>query len=99
MPILSYSYPQSLTSEIFVDPGAIELSILANYYGREIAAYDIQITRCDLYGQENKYLERVMLVYDGLHYDAFAMSPFDGTPEEFDQTIFSVRSDRTIEPV
>lgn len=31
--------------------GAIELSILAEYYGREIAAYDIQTTRCDLYGQ------------------------------------------------
>jgi hypothetical protein len=31
--------------------GAIELSILSEYYGREIAAYDIQTTRCDLYGQ------------------------------------------------
>lgn len=31
--------------------GAIELAILAEYYGREIAAYDIQTTRCDLYGQ------------------------------------------------
>ena len=25
--------------------GAIELSILADYYGREIAAYDVQTTR------------------------------------------------------
>ncbi|KAK0599932.1 hypothetical protein LWI29_009940 [Acer saccharum] len=79
--------------------GAIELSILADYYGREIAAYDIQTTRCDLYGQEKKYSERVMLIYDGLHYDALAMSPFDGAPEEFDQTIFPVRLDRTIGPV
>lgn len=31
--------------------GAIELSILSEYYGREIAAYDIQTMRCDLYGQ------------------------------------------------
>lgn len=31
--------------------GAIELSILADYYGREIGAYDIQTSRCDLYGQ------------------------------------------------
>ncbi|KAK7818929.1 ubiquitin thioesterase otu1 [Quercus suber] len=71
--------------------GAIELSILADYYGREIAAYDIQTTRCDLYGQEKKYSERVMLIYDGLHYDALAMSPFEGAPEEFDQTIFAVQ--------
>ena len=32
-------------------PGAIELSILSEHYGREIAAYDIQTTRCDIYGQ------------------------------------------------
>ncbi|KAM0936592.1 putative ubiquitinyl hydrolase 1 [Dioscorea sansibarensis] len=78
--------------------GAIELSILSEYYGREIAAYDIQTMRCDLYGQEKKYTERVMLLYDGLHYDALAISPFDGAPEEFDQTIFSVNgSIRTVE--
>lgn len=75
--------------------GAIELSILSEYYEREIAAYDIQMTRCDLYGQDKKYQERVMLVYDGLHYDALAMSPYDGAPEEFDQTIFAV-NDGTI---
>ncbi|KAF7815826.1 ubiquitin thioesterase OTU1 [Senna tora] len=79
--------------------GAIELSILADYYGREIAAYDIQTTRCDVYGQERKYSERVMLIYDGLHYDALVMSPVEGAPEEFDQTIFSVQKDRTIGPV
>ena len=32
--------------------GAIELSILSQHYGREIAAYDIQTKRCDLYGQD-----------------------------------------------
>ncbi|KAB5534827.1 hypothetical protein DKX38_017913 [Salix brachista] len=78
--------------------GAIELSILADYYGREIAAYDIQTMRCDLYGQDRKYSERVMLIYDGLHYDALAMSQFEGAPEEFDQTIFTVLEDRTIGP-
>ncbi|XP_062017991.1 OVARIAN TUMOR DOMAIN-containing deubiquitinating enzyme 2 [Rosa rugosa] len=78
--------------------GAIELSILADYYGREIAAYDIQTTRCDLYGQEKNYSERVMLIYDGLHYDALAMSPFEEAPEEFDQTIFAVKN-KTIGPV
>lgn len=76
--------------------GAIELSILSQYYGREIAAYDVQTLRCDLYGQVEKYHERVMLIYDGLHYDALAMSPTEGAPEEFDQTIFPVNKDRTI---
>ncbi|KAJ3708418.1 hypothetical protein LUZ61_012123 [Rhynchospora tenuis] len=78
--------------------GAIELSILSEYYGREIAAYDIQTTRCDLYGQEKKYNERVMLIYDGLHYDALAMTPFESAPEEFDQTIFPVDYKRSIGP-
>ncbi|KAJ0974695.1 hypothetical protein J5N97_016675 [Dioscorea zingiberensis] len=79
--------------------GAIELSVLSEYYAREIAAYDIQTMRCDLYGQGKKYQERVMLLYDGLHYDAVAMSPFDGAPEEFDQTIFHINSDCSIGPV
>ncbi|KAL8162547.1 hypothetical protein V2J09_014036 [Rumex salicifolius] len=78
--------------------GAIELSILADYYGREIAAYDIQTARCDLYGQDRMFSERVMLIYDGLHYDALAISPFEQAPEEFDQTIFGVLGDRTIGP-
>ncbi|KAK6934453.1 OTU domain, partial [Dillenia turbinata] len=79
--------------------GAIELSILAEYYGREIAAYDIKTMRCDLYGQEHNYGERVMLIYDGLHYDALVVSPFNGAPEDFDETIFQVQKDRTIGPI
>ncbi|KAI5334015.1 hypothetical protein L3X38_024148 [Prunus dulcis] len=47
---------------------------------------------------EEKYSERALLIYDGLHYDALAMSPFEGAPEEFDQTIFAVK-DSTIGPV
>lgn len=68
--------------------GAIELSILCNYYGREIAAYDIQTKRCDIYGQDAGYAERAMLIYDGLHYDALAVSMFEGAPEDLDITIF-----------
>ena len=44
------------------------------HYAREIAAYDIQTKRCDVYGQEHGYSERVMLLYDGLHYDAMALA-------------------------
>ena len=46
--------------------GAIELSILARHYGREIAAYDIQTERCDVYGSGDGHRERCMLIYDGL---------------------------------
>ncbi|KAH9651716.1 OVARIAN TUMOR DOMAIN-containing deubiquitinating enzyme 2 [Citrus sinensis] len=85
-------------SSIYLCHSAIELSILADYYGSEIAAYDIQTTRCDLYGQEKKYSERVMLIYDELHYDAVAISAFEGAPVEFDQSSVPVRKDRTIGP-
>jgi ubiquitin thioesterase OTU1 len=76
--------------------GAIELAILSDYYGREIAAYDIQTKRCDIYGQDKGYLERVMLIYDGLHYDALAMAPFADAPEEVDQTIFTKDKNQAI---
>ena len=44
------------------------------FFAREIAAYDIQTKRCDLYGQDENHSERVMLIYDGLHYDALAVA-------------------------
>ncbi|CAL5229044.1 g12293 [Coccomyxa viridis] len=68
--------------------GAIELAILSSFFGREIAAYDIQTKRCDVYGQDEGHSERVMLVYDGLHYDALAVAAFDDAPEEVDITVF-----------
>ena len=34
----------------------------------------MQTRRCDVYGQDARYDERVMLVYDGLHYDALAVA-------------------------
>ncbi|KAI8463490.1 MAG: OTU-domain-containing protein [Monoraphidium minutum] len=74
--------------------GAIELSILAAHYGREIAAYDIQTGRCDVYGQGSGYSERAMLIYDGLHYDAMALAAFQGAPEQLDVTVLQVGSEQ-----
>lgn len=68
--------------------GAVELSILAKHFGREIAAYDIQTQRCDVYGSGEGYAERTMLLYDGLHYDAMVLA-YEGAPQEMDITIFS----------
>ncbi|PNW79281.1 hypothetical protein CHLRE_09g409050v5 [Chlamydomonas reinhardtii] len=68
--------------------GAIELFILAQHYKREIAAFDIRTKRCDIYGQDKGYPDRVLLIYDGLHYDALAVAAFAGAPEELDVTCF-----------
>ena len=42
---------KSLNFFVGASLGAIELAILSDFYGREIAAYDIQTKRCDVYGQ------------------------------------------------
>lgn len=70
--------------------GGIELFILAKYYGRQIDAYDIQTKRCDRYGEHDGHSERVMLIYDGLHYDAMAVAAFDGAPDDLDITVLQV---------
>ncbi|KAF8057140.1 OTU2 [Scenedesmus sp. PABB004] len=72
--------------------GGIELAILAAHYGRQIAAYDIQTKRVDVYGEASGYGERVMLLYDGLHYDALAVAAFEGAPEALDVTVLTVGS-------
>ncbi len=55
-------------------PDLARVLMWRRYFGREIAAYDVQTKRCDLYGQDAGYEERVMLIYDGLHYDALAVA-------------------------
>jgi len=49
-------------------------ALVGRFYGREIAAYDIQTKRVDIYGQSEGYTERAFLLYDGLHYDAMAQT-------------------------
>ena len=51
-----------------------ESSPVCRHFGREIAAYDIQTKRVDVYGQDQGYAERTMVIYDGLHYDALAQA-------------------------
>lgn len=64
--------------------GAIELSILAKHHGVEIAVLDTQTGRIDRYGEDAHFPQRVMLIYDGLHYDPLVME----FPSEQSQTIF-----------
>ena len=75
--------------------GAIELSILSAHLKKEIAAFDIQTQRVDVYGQGKGYAERVLLLYDGLHYDALAVAAAVGAPEGKDVTSVSTVGVRT----
>eukprot|EP00210_Caulerpa_lentillifera_P003357 g3203.t1 len=69
--------------------GEIELLILSQYYRRQIAAYDVRSARAFVYGEDAGFHERVLLVYDGIHYDAIALSPFEDAPEDKDITVFN----------
>jgi len=75
--------------------GAIELSVLSDHFSTMICAWNIQSVRPDRFGEGKGYKQCVHLVYDGLHYDALALSPLEEADmaaesqmEEFDITVF-----------
>lgn len=49
--------------------GAIEVSILSNYYGVEIDVVDITNALINRFGEDREYGMRVFLLFDGIHYD------------------------------
>ena len=64
--------------------GPIEFSILSSYYRTQIAAFNMQTTRCDVYYKGKGYKKLVMVIYDGLHYDALAVAQSEGEDEDLD---------------
>ncbi|XP_053310384.1 ubiquitin thioesterase OTU1 [Spea bombifrons] len=71
--------------------GAIEVSILSKYFRCEICVVDTQTVRIDRFGEDAGYTKRVMLIYDGIHYDPLQreLSELDMPP----MTIFSTLDD------
>lgn len=67
--------------------GYIELLIFSDYFKIEICSLDVKTNRIDRFG-EGKYKEMVFLIYNGIHYDAVALKPFEEAPEEYERTIF-----------
>lgn len=55
--------------------GAIELSILAKIYSAEIYALDVINGFGNCFGEDAGYQRRVYVIFDGIHYDAIALSP------------------------
>eukprot|EP00929_Paragymnodinium_shiwhaense_P100235 TRINITY_DN6241_c0_g1_i1.p1 TRINITY_DN6241_c0_g1~~TRINITY_DN6241_c0_g1_i1.p1 ORF type:complete len:233 (+),score=20.51 TRINITY_DN6241_c0_g1_i1:62-700(+) len=68
--------------------GGIELAVLAEHYETELAAFDCQSKRVDIFGEDKGYKQRVLLMYDGIHYDVLVRELFPGAPQEMDVTIF-----------
>ncbi|PBP19195.1 zinc finger protein [Diplocarpon rosae] len=59
--------------------GAIEMGILANYFGIEICSIDVKSLRVDKFNEDAP--NRCILVYSGIHYDTIAESPLPTDPE------------------
>lgn len=69
----------------------------SRHLGVEVAAFDIQTQRMDVYGTGEGHAERLMVIYDGLHYDSLALAPFPGAGEDLDVTLLPARGPRTEE--
>lgn len=70
--------------------GAIELSILCKYYETEIVAIDVKNTILNRFGEDSHYSQRMLLLYDGLHYDPLKFQPLDDNQPI--QTLFSTEN-------
>ncbi|KNC74708.1 hypothetical protein SARC_12751 [Sphaeroforma arctica JP610] len=73
--------------------GAIDISILAEFFHTEIVVCDTQTLRMDRFGQEKNYASRILIIYDGVHYDALAITPYMGAPHDQDITVFESSDD------
>ncbi|XP_072281283.1 ubiquitin thioesterase OTU1 [Pyxicephalus adspersus] len=71
--------------------GAIEVSILSKFYQCEICVVDTQTVRIDRFGEDAGYCKRVLLIYDGIHYDPLQRQFSD--PSMPPMTIFSTKDD------
>lgn len=57
--------------------GAIELSILSEFYGIEIAVVDSSNGIINRFGEDQQYATRVFLIFDGIHYDPLYLESLD----------------------
>lgn len=74
--------------------GAIEISILSLYYNIEIDVVDTQTGRIDRFGEDKNYSRRILVIYDGIHYDPLIMEPL--IPGDDLQSIFSTEDQNVL---
>ena len=49
--------------------GGIELAILSQHYNLEIDVVDTQHGIVNRFGEDKNFIRRIVLIYDGIHYD------------------------------
>lgn len=70
--------------------GAIEVAILSKYCGIEIDVVETQAERINRFGEDQNYSQRILLIYDGIHYDPLMLEPVDASTP---QTVFSTNDE------
>ncbi|XP_044262431.1 ubiquitin thioesterase OTU1 [Tribolium madens] len=73
--------------------GAIELAILSNHYGFEIAVVDTINAIINRFGEDQHYTLRIFLMFDGIHYDPLFLESLDGANI---QTIFPTDDEKIL---
>ncbi|PNW82117.1 hypothetical protein CHLRE_06g274700v5 [Chlamydomonas reinhardtii] len=74
--------------------GGIELAILAQAYGIEIAAWNIESKKEHVFGEESGYKRQVMVIYNGVHYDALAVCAHPRANADEDELNYNPRGKR-----
>lgn len=57
--------------------GAIEIAILSEFYGMEIDVVDTVNCIINRFGEDRFYGQRVLLIFDGIHYDPLYLEPLE----------------------
>lgn len=86
--------PQSYISTILKPSswgGAIELSVLVDYYNAQILSIDVETGRVDTFDPQVPTGQTCILLYSGIHYDTVFLTPDLDAPREWRQTLFPVR--------
>ena len=73
--------------------GAIELKILSGHFDVEIDVINGQTGRVDRFGEGAGHRRRILLVYDGIHYDPLVLESADGVHRT---TTFSTDDDEVL---
>lgn len=79
--------------------GEIEMNILSKRLKLEIAAVDVQTGKLYVYGEDRNFLDRIYLLYDGIHYDAIVSalaSSCQNAEVSSDMTVFSVNDQSVV---
>lgn len=71
--------------------GAIEISILAEFYEVEINVVDTQSLRVDKFGENRGFRHCIYLIYDNIHYDPLVLESADENSSV--ETVFPVGDD------